>query len=164
MRAELMAANPTWEQKNLSQALSLDPGTITKLLSPSKCTPAWQDALKAGQVSISDCYAASKLPADQQAYLLALKLRGASRDELEAEGRKRRNGNGSAVRISRLRCPLPSSKATVTLAAEGDGMTLDGIIEAAQELRKLAIKARDESMDAKTFVGWLRGKGGSDVA
>lgn len=59
--ADLMACNPTWQMKELAEQLHLDPSMVTRLLSPSKCIPAWQEALAAGKVGISDCYAASKL-------------------------------------------------------------------------------------------------------
>src|SRR5581483_10406877 len=81
--AELMALNPHWQLKDLAAHLHLDPSMVTRLLSPSKCVPAWQEALKAGKVGISDCYAAAKLEEKEQAELLSLKLSGASRDAIE---------------------------------------------------------------------------------
>ena len=72
--AELMCMNPGWQMKDLADFLHVDPSSVTRILSPSRCTPAWQEALKGGKVGISDCYAASKLPEKDQAGLLALKL------------------------------------------------------------------------------------------
>ena len=63
--------NPSWQLKDLAEALHLDPSTVTRLLSPSKCIPAVQDALKQGKIGISDCYPISKLPESEQAGLLA---------------------------------------------------------------------------------------------
>ena len=60
--AELMCMNPEWQLKDLAEFLHLGAPTVTKLLSPSKCIPAWQEALRDGKVGISDCYAASGLP------------------------------------------------------------------------------------------------------
>jgi ParB family transcriptional regulator, chromosome partitioning protein len=101
--AELMSGNPTWRMKDLAEQLRLDPSMVTRLLSPSKCVPAWQEALAAGKVGISDCYAASKLGEAEQAELLRLKLSGASRDAIEHAGRKSRNSKSSAIKLSRVK-------------------------------------------------------------
>ncbi len=99
--AELMSLNPQWQLKELAAHLHLDPSMVTRLLSPSKCVPAWQEALKAGKVGISDCYAASKLEEKEQSELLALKLNGASRDAIEQAGRRNRTKAVPAVRLAR---------------------------------------------------------------
>ena len=70
----LMEANPQWQLKDVARALSLDPSTVTKLLSPSKCIKGWQDLLINGLCGITDCYAASKMDEKGQAELLALKM------------------------------------------------------------------------------------------
>ena len=44
--SELMSMNPTWQMKDLAQHLSIDPSMATRILSPSRCSPAWQQALK----------------------------------------------------------------------------------------------------------------------
>ena len=125
--SELLQANPEMEQQDLARAMKLDPSTISKLLSPSKCSPAWRDALKAGQVGIGDCYAASRLPEAEQAALLALKLSGASRDAIVDAARKRRKGPKPAVRVSRVKCLLPSG---VTVVVSGERVSLEESIEA----------------------------------
>ena len=73
---ELKKMNPTWQLKDLGESLSIALSTVTKILSPSKCTKEWQDALREGLVGISDCCVASKLPLEKQSELLALKLTG----------------------------------------------------------------------------------------
>jgi ParB family transcriptional regulator, chromosome partitioning protein len=89
--AEWMSMNPSAQLKDLAEALKLEPSMVTRLMSPSKCIPAWLEALKMGKVGISDCYAASRLPESEQSGLLAMKLSGASRDALEAVGRRKRS-------------------------------------------------------------------------
>ena len=89
---DLLALNPAWQFKDLSTQLQLDASSITRYLSPSKCNAAWQAALQAGTVGISDCYEASKLQEADQTTLLALKLSGASRNAIAAVGKKARNG------------------------------------------------------------------------
>ena len=153
LAVELMTANPTWSQKTLAEQLQLSEGMIVKLLSPSKCSSQWQDALKAGRVTISDCYSASMLtPGDQDA-LLALKLSGVNRDTLERQSKRMRNGNVSAVRASRIKCQLVSG---VDIVVSGSEMTLDDMIDALAEAGKEARKARDQGLDAKTFQSVMR--------
>lgn len=152
---ELMCMNPAWQMKDLAENLSLDPSTVTRILSPSKCIEAVQDALKDGKIGISDCYAISKLPADTQAGLLALKLSGASRDQMERAGRRQRSQATAAVRASKIRIALTSG-ATVTIS--GDEISLDDAIEAAKDALKEMTKGRDQGLDAKTLVAVCRDK------
>jgi ParB/RepB/Spo0J family partition protein len=118
--AELMCMNPDWQGKDLAEHLHLDPSSVTRLLSPSRCTEAWQAALREGKVSISDCYAASKLPESDQAGLLNLKLGGASRDMLEKEGRRSRNAakNGHADTIKLEKLPVALNSGIVIVKAK----------------------------------------------
>ena len=153
--AELMFMNPTWQMKDLAAELKKDPSSMTRILSPSKCIPAWQEALKDGKVGISDCYAASKLPEDAQAELLALKLSGASRDAIEQAGRKKRNGSTTAVKVSRLKVPLAGG---ATVQVSGPGITLDDAIEATQAALKEMKKAREDGLDSKTAQAVFRDK------
>lgn len=150
---ELMVLNPGWKQKDLADRLHLSESMIVRLLSPSKCSEQWQEALRDGTVGISDCYAASKLPPTEQAGLLVLRLSGASRDAIEAAGRKSRNGNTPLVRASRIKCPLPGG---VNVIVSGNEMTLDEIIDALVEASKEARKARDQGLHAKTFEASMR--------
>lgn len=143
---ELMSMNPAWQMKDLAEHLHLDPSMVTRLLSPSKCIPAWQEALKEGKVGISDCYAASKIPEDQ-AGMLALKLSGATRDQIEQAGRKGRTATVPEVKTGRVRCPL-SSGATVVVS--GPEMSLEEYINALQSALEFARKANKESLDVKT--------------
>ena len=153
--SELMSMNPQWQMKDLAAHLQLDPSMVTRLLSPSKCVPAWQEALKAGKVGISDCYAASKLEEKEQAELLGLKLSGASRDTIEQAGRKSRNGQATAVKVARVRCQLPSG---VQIVVSGEGVSLEDAIEALGEAIKEMKRARDLGYTAKTFAAAMKDK------
>ncbi|MFZ1934981.1 MAG: ParB/RepB/Spo0J family partition protein [Thermoguttaceae bacterium] len=144
--AELLGMNPDWQLKDLAEHLKLDPSMVTRLLSPSKCIGAVQEALKAGKLGISDCYAISRLPEADQAGLLALKLSGASRDAIESKVRKQRNGT-PAVRVSRIKCPLPSGAVVQVSGAE---ISLDEAIDAMKEAVKAMQKASETGLDAKT--------------
>jgi ParB/RepB/Spo0J family partition protein len=154
--AEVLCGNPTWTQKDLAGHLHLSESMVVRLLSPSRCSAAWQEALREGKVGISDCYAASKLPEAEQAALLAMKLSGASRDQIEQAGRKARNGSGpAAVKVARIKCPVAGG---AVVQISGEGISLDGAIEAAQEWVKEAKKASEQGLDAKTFERVCRDK------
>jgi ParB/RepB/Spo0J family partition protein len=158
---ELREVNPTWQLQELATRLHLSPGTITKLLSPAKCSGAWQQALAAGRVSIGDCYTASGLPEAEQAALLALKLSGASRDDIVHAGRKSRKGNTPSVKVARVKCHLPSG---VCIVASGQGLSLDDLIESLGEAQREAKKAREQGLDAKTFQSVMKDKSKKRVA
>lgn len=152
--SELIEMN-NWQSKDLAAHLHLDPSSVTRLLSPSKCIPQVQAALKEGKLGITDCYAISKQAEEKQAGLLALKLSGASRDDLERAGRKGRSQNKDAVKVSRIKCNLPSG---YTLSVSGVAMTMHELIDALTEAMKEARKARDDGLDVKTFQSVLRDK------
>ena len=147
--------NPGWQMKDLADFLHVDPSSVTRIVSPSRCTPAWQEALKDGKLGISDCYAASKLPEKDQAGLLALKLSGASRDAIEQAGRKKRNGAKEAVRIQKVKCILSSG---VTVVVSGEGVSLDESIEALGDAIKEMKRARELGYTAKTFAAAMKDK------
>lgn len=143
---ELLCGNATWKLQDLAEHLHLDPSSVTRLMSPSKLSEEWQNALRDGRVGISDCYAASKAPPDQHAALLAAKLNGATRDQLEQTARKQRNRTPT-VKLSRCRLPLSTG---VTVTVQGPEMSLEQLIENLQTALDAARKANRESLDIKT--------------
>jgi ParB family transcriptional regulator, chromosome partitioning protein len=145
--AELMSMNPGWQLKDLAEHLSLSQATITRNLSPSKLSEDWQEALKAGKVTLSACYNASKADKSKHAGLLALALSGANREAIYEAGRTPRAPKPDAVRMSRVVCPLSSgTKVTVS----GEEMDLEAVIEALQSALDAARKANKDSLDVKT--------------
>jgi ParB/RepB/Spo0J family partition protein len=152
----LLEANPGWQLKDLAKALSLDPSSVTRLLSPSKCIGAWQNALKSGNVGLSDIYAASKLPESDQAGLLALKLSGATRDQIEAAGRKARTAAAApSVKVNKVKCVLPSG---LQIIVSGDGVSLESSIDALTEAIREMKRAKDLGYTAKTFAAAMKDK------
>jgi ParB/RepB/Spo0J family partition protein len=143
----LMSMKPEWQAKDLSEHLTVDASTVVRWLCPSRCTDDVKEALKAGRIGISDCYAISKLPLQEQAGLLALKLAGATRDQIERQGRKQRNGT-PAVRTDRIKCPLPCG---TMVQVAGQNLGLDDVIEAMAAVLKQARKASEQGLDVKTF-------------
>jgi ParB/RepB/Spo0J family partition protein len=153
---ELRDVNPDCQLQDLAARLHLSAGTITKLLSPAKCSAAWQDALAAGRVSIGDCYAASGLPEAEQAAILTLKLAGASRDDIVHAGRTCRNGNTpSSVKVNRVKCLLPSG---VCIVASGAGLSLDDLISALGQTQTEAKKIRAQDGDIRSFQAGMNAK------
>ena len=150
---ELMALNPDWTQKTLAEQINLSEGMVVKLLSPSKCTPAWQEALKLGEVGISDCYRAYMLaPMDQDA-LLAMKLSGVNREGLERQSKKMRQSNVNEVRSRRIKCQLASG---VDIVVSGPEMTIDEMLDSLVLAAKAVKKAQSDGLDAKTFQAVMR--------
>jgi len=145
---ELLAGNPEWTFKELAQCLSLSPSSVTKIMASSKLTLAWREALRDGKVTLSDCYAASRLPDHEQGGLLALKLSGASRDDLEKATRKLRGSAAPVARLSRVRCPLAGSTTVVTVT--GDDLSLADLIESMEAALACAKKANKEQLDIRT--------------
>lgn len=152
--ADLIRDNPTWLMKDLAEQLHLDPSMVTRLMSPSKCTQAWQEALAAGKVGISDCYAASKLDETEQAELLRLKLSGASRDAIEQAGRKARATSAPTVRMSKVKIAMPQGASVVV---SGPELSMSDLVELLNETLKQARRAA-EQFDVKTWVRMMADK------
>ena len=153
--SELMGMNPAWQLKDLADALHMDPSSVTRILSPSKCIPEWQSALAAGKVGISECYAASKLEREAQVDLLALKFRGASRDQIVSAGRKTRTNGTPAVKVAKVKCVLSSG---VQIVVSGEAISLEGAAEALVEAIKEMKRAKELGYTAKTFAAAMADK------
>jgi len=146
--------HPEWKGKDFAQHLHLDPSMVTRLLSPSRCIKACQQAFVDGLIGLTDCYAMSKVEPEEQAAMLALKLNGASRDTLEWQARKRRNGN-KGVKVNRLKILLESGT-VITIA--GKQLGLEDIIDGLTETIKAARRAASENLDGKTWQAVMRDK------
>jgi ParB/RepB/Spo0J family partition protein len=151
---KLRELNPGSQNQDLARCVKLDPSTVTRLLSPSKCVAEVVEALRENKISISDVYEISKQEdREGQLRLLSLKLSGASREVLAAQGRKQRAADKPAVRTSKIKVPLVSG-AVVTVS--GDEITLDEAIEAAGEAVKQMKAAVAKGLNAKTAMNVWR--------
>ena len=155
---ELLRINPGWTQKDLAERLHVDPSMVMRLLSPSKCIESVRAALAEGRIGISDCYAISRLSDPEQEAALAMKLNGASRDELASHARRQKSrstsqNNGPAVKMARVKIPLAGGG---SLALSGKELGLDEVIEVLGTAQKEARKARDQNLDVKTFSAVMR--------
>lgn len=150
---ELLRLNPGWTQKDLAEQLHIDPSMVIRLLSPSKCIESVQAALAEGRIGISDCYAISRLGQAEQAAALAMKLNGASRDQLARHARRQKRGDKPNVRTGRVKCELGGN---LSIVIAGKALGLDEVIEALGLAHKEARKARDQNLDVKTWSAVLR--------
>jgi ParB family chromosome partitioning protein len=152
---ELLRLNPDWQAKDLAAHLHKDPSMVTRLLSPGRCIPEAQAALREGRLGIRACYELSQLPPDEQPALLAVKLGGGSVEDMARQRRQRRNGQAPAVRASRIRCPLPTG---VVITASGADLSLEDFIDALSAALKEARRAVETGLDSKTFQAVAKDK------
>jgi ParB-like chromosome segregation protein Spo0J len=147
--SELLAANPAWGQKGLVEQMHLSEGSISKILSPSKCTPAWQEALKAGKVAIVDCSEASRLPLEQQDGLLALRLGPSGKSAFDQAAKK--------LRAPKAATTVQQTKVSIAVAAgtriviSGAAMDLEGVITTLAAALSSAKAAQKDRLDVRTF-------------
>ena len=144
-------ANPGLTRKALAEeVLHIDPAMVTKYLSLFECIQAVQDAAKAYKIGVSDWYAISRRP-DQEA-ALEKALNGATRAELEEEGRRQRSGTQSqpAIRLPRIRIPLATDAANGTVTVAGEEIDLDDAESLLKEAMKAVRAAKDKALDTKT--------------
>lgn len=146
----LLELHPDWQNQDLARCVKLDPSTVTRLLSPSKCVAEVVEALRENKIAISDAYEISKaVDREDQLRLLSLKCAGANREALAAQGRKQRAAATPAVRVSKIKCPLPSGQ---VITVSGQELSLDEAIDSLKEAIKAMSKARDTGLDAKTAM------------
>src|SRR5207244_9809793 len=116
------------------------------------CIPGAQMAFDEGRIGLKQMYAISQQELGQpQDELLDLALKGDGAAKLEHQGRRARNGstNGDHVRVSSMRCPLPSG---VVVTIRGKELSLSDGIEAVSDLLKQMRKGVEDGWDSKTFA------------
>lgn len=148
---DLMAINPDWTRKTCAAHLHFDPSSISKFLSYLDGIPSLKKAFDDGRIGLRDLNAIAALPKEQQQGLLNLKLSSdLSAAEIEAQSRKARNGKPLAAPVGRIRCLVPGKNATLQIIG-ASAMSLEEMIEAAQEWVKRAKKAADLGWNCKTL-------------
>ena len=151
----LLELNPDWQLKDLAKHLSKDASTMTRYTCPKSLIPEALEAFLAGKFGFAKAYAIAKLPNEQQGGMLALTLSGATRDELERLGRKKRTAGTPPVRASKIPIRLATG---VTVTVSGEELSLDDAIEAVKEATKEMVKGRDQGLDARTLIAVCRDK------
>ncbi|HYV37933.1 MAG TPA: ParB N-terminal domain-containing protein [Gemmataceae bacterium] len=144
-----LALNPGATAKDLAARIDRDPSMVGRILALAKCVQPIQQAAADGKLGPSEWYAISKVPEGEQQAMLAAKLAGENRDQLERRGRQLRNGEVPAIKVNRLKIPLGQGR-SVTIV--GSNLTLDDAIEMLQDMLKFARKAQGEKLDGKTWV------------
>ena len=143
---------PALTNKQLAdEVLNIDPALVTKNLSLFGCIMEVQEAARAGLIGLTDWYAISKSP--DQTKALALALNGSTRDAIEHESRRQRNGNRSearAVKTAKIKCPLPSGRHVTVAGAEGEEISLEESAETLKDALKLVNAAISKQLTAKS--------------
>ena len=155
--AGIKADHADWSNRQLADHLAIDASMVPRLLAVFACIPQVAEAMKAGAIGLKAVYEISKVEHSDQAALLAKALNG-SADAVAREGRKHRNGvtaTATAVRLTRIRCELATG---VQVVASGEAISLDDYIDSLADALKEAKKARDQGLDAKTWVSVMRDK------
>jgi ParB family chromosome partitioning protein len=151
---ECVALNPAKPGKQLADMIGISPPELSKVRAIA-ADPVARAALADGRLNgISEAYLVAKAEPNEKARLLALRMSGATRDDLTRRARKPIQQEG---RITRLAISLPGG-ISVTLA--GKEMDIEQAIEHLAECLKQARKARDEGLSAKSWSQGMRDKAG----
>jgi ParB family chromosome partitioning protein len=151
----IMELHPDWRNKDLAAHLNIDPSMIPRIMAASNTLPKVQEAFKAGDLNQAQVYAISMAGPEDQLKMLSAALDGAGRIKLVSAGRKARTAGASAVRLTRVKAPLPSG---VEVLISGKELALEDVVESLSELLKDAKKAGDSGLDVKTWAAVLRDK------
>jgi ParB-like chromosome segregation protein Spo0J len=131
------------------EVLNIDPALLTKNLTLFDCIAEVQEAAKAGLIGLTDWYAISKAP--DQGKALALALNGSTRDAIEQESRRQRNGNGRAATVKASSIPL-ILESGIAVTFKGEGLTLAQAFDALTAIKQELKEAIDFDHDARTFA------------
>jgi ParB family chromosome partitioning protein len=144
--------------RQLANELGVDESLVGDYLALLQLPAEVQDLVDSGALPMSKaCLIAQKESNPDRQRELAVQAVSLSRNELAARLRKNRPSaqQTPAVKLSRVKCPLPSG---VVIVVSGEALSLDDLIEALAEAQKEAKKAREQCLDAKTFQAVMRDK------
>jgi hypothetical protein len=121
---------------------------MSRILSLRRTILPIREAAEAGLIGPAEWSEYAKCDERQQHEMWSARVAGElnNRDDVARAGRKARGGNGTAVRLNRVKCPLPNATVIVT----GDALRLDDAIEACIAATRAMKAAREEGLDAKT--------------
>ncbi len=150
---DMTEAEPGVTNKDLAEEMQIDGSMPTRLLSLFDCIPEVQEAAKAGKIGVTVWYTISR-SADQLAALQAA-LSGSSRDELQRENRKQKNGNGKAATVTAKTIPVVLGNGlAVTFKAEN--VSLSMALDALADIKQVLKDAIDDDHDARTFTALMK--------
>jgi ParB/RepB/Spo0J family partition protein len=155
---ELLATTPSLNQKQLAERLSVDAATVSRWLcvSTDRVIAPVREAFFGGAIGLKAAYPISQAAKEFQQALLELAVAGATRQQLTTEVRRQeRNATTPDSRASRIRCVLPGGGSVIVC---GEALSVDDIIEQLTVLLREAKRARDQSLELKTWERMLSDK------
>ncbi len=144
--------------KQLAEELGVSDSLVGDYLSLMKLPPDVQELVDSGALHLSKASLIAQQESDpnRQRELAAL-AKDMSRSELAARVKlaRRNERPAPAVRVSSMRCPLPSG---TTVVVKGQELTLEDAIQALTDLLKAMKKASEDGIDGSTFSRICRDK------
>ncbi len=144
--------------RQLAKELGVSDSLVGDYLSLLTLPPDVQEQVNSGALHLSKATLIAQQESDplRQRELAEL-AKDFSRSELAAKVKKTRRDEKqtSSVKVSSMRCPLPSG---TTVVVKGHELTLEDAIEALTELLKAMKKASEDGIDGSTFSRVCRDK------
>ncbi len=129
---------------------------MTRILSVSNLVPEARQAFLDGKFRFATACALGKLPPGDRSGMLAFQLAGtASRDRIEAAGRRTRATTRPAVKATRVKCVPPSGH---TVVVSGGAVSLDDAADALADAIEEMKRARELGYTARTFAAAMADK------
>lgn len=144
-----------WTAKKLAEELQVSEAVVSRALALLELPDDIQQQIVDGTLDARRGYLLTQESDPARQRELAAQASALSRDELEKRVRKPKAAATPQVRMKRILCPLASG---VSITVSGADLSLDDFIEALSEAQKEARKAREQSLDAKTFAAVMRDK------
>lgn len=141
--------------KKLAEMLHVSEAVVSRALALLELPEDIQQQIDEGTLDARRGYLLTQESDPARQRELATEATALSRDELAKRVRKPKQSDTPQVRMKRILCPLPSG---VSITVSGADLSLDDFIESLAEAQKEARKARDQSLDAKTFSAVMRDK------
>ncbi len=144
--------------RDLAKQLGVSESLVGDYLSLCTLPADVQELVNSGALHLSKASLIAQQESDPQRQRdLAALAKDISRSELVSRVKQARQNaqKTTAVRVSSMRCPLPSG---TTVVVKGHELTLEDAIEALTELLKAMKKASDDGIDGSTFSRICRDK------
>lgn len=141
--------------RKLAEMLHVSEAVISRAIAMLQLPDDLQQQVNDGRLDARRGYLLTQESDPVRQRELASQASGLSRDELAKRVRKPKASDPPQVRMKRILCKLPSG---VSIAVSGADLSLDDFIESLAEAQKEARKAREQSLDAKTFTAVMKDK------
>ncbi|HWL28813.1 MAG TPA: ParB/RepB/Spo0J family partition protein [Burkholderiaceae bacterium] len=141
--------------RKLAEMLHVSEAVISRAIALLELPGDIQRQVNEGKLDARRGYLLSQESDPERQRELASQATALSRDELAKRVRKPKAPGTPQVRLKRIVCPLPSG---VSITVSGTDLSLDDFAEALAEARREVMKAREQSLDVKTFAAVMRDK------